>query len=484
MKYFWILCILLGLTAVPVQAQAETPIFIDNHITPDFPETITFHLSLDTNETEIKRVLLRYGTNGRSCQDGGSLQSVKFEPDKVVETEWEWELRRSGAIPPGALVWWQWEIQDTDGNITTSKRQEYVVADDNHQWQSIDRNGIAINWYDASSSFGEAMYTQTENSLNHLQTNLGLPQPENVQLWFYDSGSAVQDALVNVPEWTGGVAFPEYGITVLGVAPGQDEWAAHIVPHELTHLLEGILTFNCRGIRLPTWLSEGLARYAEGDVDTEALARLETALAKENLPSLKSLSAGFSAYSDGAGLAYTYSGQIVAYLMDTYGPEQMTVLLQTMQAGSDIDAALQTVYGFDTYGLDAVWRTEQGYAPTPTSAADAAALAASATPVPTIALGGIPQANTATPPMTPAVTAVPSTTPSPQATIQATATIMPTNVIEEVASPGTPTNPSDETEPETQPSKQTPFNWIWLLFIVGSVSVFVVIVWQYKKRKG
>ncbi len=270
------------------------------------------------------------------------------------------------------------------------------------------------------------------------------------------------------------------------MAPGEETWAANIVPHELTHLLEGILTYNCRGIRLPTWLSEGLARYAEGEADPADVDRMLDALAAGSLPPLKSLAAGFSAYSDGASLAYTQSGQVVAYLVSLDGPEQMTELLRTMQQGQDVDDALMAVYEFDTADLDAAWRTSLGYQPTPTSAADAAALAATATPVPTIALGGIPQSETAVPepsattPPTLEATAVPANTPLP--------TNSPTPTPQQVAPQPVAQNPTDTPQPtatvsETYPpAEQTGVPWLWL--VGGLVMVVAVIFVVLRLRKN
>ncbi len=485
MKRVLLYCLLLCFLSVPIQVQAQsTEITItQNKIESDFPETILFQVEAEA-DLEIERIILRYGTNGRSCQDGGSLQIVSFDPGTNIAAEWEWELRRSGALPPGAAIWWQWEIEDTAGHATTTERQEYVVADDSRDWQSLTQDGVTVSWYLGDTQFGRAMLNQTLQSLEHLQTNLGLPQPETVDLWFYESGSAVQDAIVNVPEWTGGVAFPEYGVTVLGVAPDQEGWAAEIVPHELTHLLEGIQTFNCRGIRLPTWLTEGLARYGEGVVDESEVNRLLNELADESLPPLKSLSSGFSAYSDGAGLAYTQSGQVVAYLVSLAGPEKISELLDTMQQGSDIDDALLSVYGMDTDGLDAAWRNSLGYAPTPTSAADAAALAATATPVPTIALGGIPQSGTAVP--------EPSATFEPTATKTAVATMTPapsqtppptdppeTSIPEVTEAPVT--TPVTNSEP---PAEQAGLLWLWLVIGFIIVSVVIVIFLKWQKSRG
>jgi hypothetical protein len=479
-KFLW--CMLLWATAVPLTLHAQsTPIVItQDDIDPDFPETLTFRMMAES-DADIERITLRYGTNGRSCQTGGSLQNVTFDAGSRVEAEWEWELRRSGAIPPGAVIWWQWEVEDVDGNTAVSERQEYMLADESHRWQNVSEDGVTVAWYAGDDSFGQAMLAQTMGSLAHLQTDLGLPRPETMQFWFYESGGAVQEAIVNVPEWTGGVAFPEYGITVLGVAPGQEGWAAEIVPHEMTHLLEGILTFNCRGVRLPTWLVEGLARFAEGEAEATAVNRLLAGLEAGSLPPLKSLAAGFSAYSDGAGMAYTQSGQVVAYLVELAGPEQMTELLQMMQQGNDVDEALTAVYGFDTAGLDASWRTSLGYVPTPTSAADAAALAATATPVPTIALGGIPQLATAVP--EPSATVPPTNTATPIATVTPEPTDAPTSTPQAVAQNPTSTPLPATAVPEITPPVKSN-NTLWLGLIGGLAALVITAFIVLKSQKG
>ncbi|MCA9876052.1 MAG: hypothetical protein KC441_20405 [Anaerolineales bacterium] len=483
MRRALLFCVLVWVTAVPLTTQAQsTPITISqNEIEPSFPETIRFRARVEA-ETAVERVTLRYGTNGRSCQSSGSLQNITFEKGETVEAEWEWELRRSGAIPPGAMVWWQWEVEDADGHTLISDRQEYVVVDSAHTWQTLAAEGLTVSWYRGDETFGQAMLDQSQRSLAYLQDDLGLPQPEMVQLWFYDSASAVRDALVNVPEWTGGVAFPEYGITVLGVAPGEETWAGEIIPHELTHLLEGILTFNCRGVRLPTWLSEGLARHAEGEASAAEVDRLLMALAAGSLPPLKSLASGFSAYSDGAGLAYTQSGQVVAYLVNRDGPEKMTALLQLMQSGENVDAALTAVYGLDTVGLDADWRTSLGYAPTPTSAADAAASALTATPVPTIALGGIPQAATAVPGPAPSQTPAPTSTAVPSPTNTPVSSSSPQAIVAAQTFTNTPV-PTPAVVSSTDPSSGS-IVWFWSLGGLLAAAALIFIVLRFVKSRG
>ncbi|MCA9961493.1 MAG: hypothetical protein KC443_20785 [Anaerolineales bacterium] len=410
----------------------------------EFPDTITFRIEAEST-ADIEQVTLLYGTNGRSCQSGGSRQPLTFDADTAVSLDWEWELKRSGALPPGVQVWWQWELEDADGNVHLTDRQEIVVEDTQRSWRTLSNNGVTVQWYQGSTAFGQAMLDEAERALTRLESVMGVLRPETTMLWVYPTADDVRDAVLNVPEWTGGVAFPDYGITVIGVAPGQEDWAARIIPHELSHLVVGMRTFNCRGVRLPTWLDEGLSRYSENNIDPNEIAQVEAALMDGRLPPLRSLASGFSAYGSSASLSYTQSYQAVQYLIETYGPEQMTELLVTMQAGSRIDEALLQVYGFDTAGLDARWRETTGYAATPTSEADSLAAQATPTMVPTLALAA---------PVVPA-TATPTGTPLATATLPATAVA----TITETASPtamSTATPLPPETEGAVLESVPTP----------------------------
>jgi hypothetical protein len=151
---------------------------------------------------------------------------------------------------------------------------------------------------------------------------------------------------------------------IIGMPPGNIQWARDVIPHEITHLVVGTLVFNCQGLTLPTWLSEGLAMYSEGiySADAELVYR---ALDEGELPDLRTLANGFSAYSDSANLAYAQSGLIVTYLLDTYGPEAMSELLAAIQGGQLTDEALRAVYGYDTAGIDQAWRALLGYGEMP-----------------------------------------------------------------------------------------------------------------------
>ncbi|MDH4291254.1 MAG: peptidase MA family metallohydrolase, partial [Dehalococcoidia bacterium] len=164
-----------------------------------------------------------------------------------------------------------------------------------------------------------------------------------------------QGAMIYSQEWTGGVAFPDFGIIVISIPPSQLEWGERALVHELTHLVVHQATFSPYG-QLPLWLDEGLATYSEGELDPDLRSSLNKAILESTLISVRSLCSPFSAYADKARLSYAQSYSLVEYLLDNHGQDKMLDLLTILKQGSTYDEALTAVYGFDIDDLDASWR--------------------------------------------------------------------------------------------------------------------------------
>jgi hypothetical protein len=481
---FMLVIILLPGGTAAAQGEIEVS---DNQAVLRFPDSVTFTIDVIA-AAEVRDVFLTYGTNARSCQDGGSRQSIDFDPGTEVQAEWEWELKRSGSMPPGSVIWWTWTVEDTDGRTFTTERQELLVNDERHNWRSVEREGVTVNWFSGDGAFAEEVMTTAISDLERLSTEIGVDAPEEVQLWLYPTADELRDALVISAEWTGAVAFTDYQIMVFSLAPGQSGWAAEVIPHELTHLVVGTATHNCRGGYLPVWLSEGLAVYGEGSIDASDFEQLERALQEERLPSLRALADGFSAYGGGAHLAYTQSGEVVRFMLEQYGPEQMDALLSAIRDGLTIDRALEQVLGFDTDELDARWRLGVGYAATPTSAAAQALAEATPTAVPTLSLVGPVVAFTpSATPEPPTVTPRPSPTttepaPSPvEPDPTQTATSSPAAEVAAGENPKSTPRPAPLAEAANAETDPSPLPWIAAIGL--GVAVFLV-AGYFVLRKG
>jgi hypothetical protein len=153
----------------------------------------------------------------------------------------------------------------------------------------------------------------------------------------------------------------------MGLSGSDDTWDKNTIIHELTHILVGQSTFSCIGI-LPGWIEEGLAMFSEGELDSSMQSQLDQAIDSDTLISIRSLNGGFSELPDKANLSYSQSYSIIRFLIEEYGQEKMTQLLNALQDAKPIDDALLEVYGYETEGLEDDWRQAIGAAPRAVSA--------------------------------------------------------------------------------------------------------------------
>jgi hypothetical protein len=401
--YLWL--VIPGLLFGPRQVDADVSI-TTNAASVSFPQFIKFRLDAGS-PVGIQKVTLVYGTDRLSCESSTARMALDFDPGKQVSLEWKLEFARSGAIPPGVDIWWQWEITDALGKVVQTEKKSLDVQDKRFDWRSLTQNGITVQWYQGSQSFGQAIMQNALRDIKSLSSQMNIKPTHKIQIIVYASTQAMRQALVISDSWAGAVALPDYSTIFLGLAPDELGYADYYIPHELTHLVVGELTFNCMGVNLPTWLNEGLAEIVQEKPSQAALDAVILAIESHTLPALDYIASGFSADGDLARLEYTQSYLAVDYLLKTYEPEKMSSLLAAFQSGLLTNEALLKVYGMDTTGVDAAWRKSLGFngvVPSPEKKP-------TCTLVPTMALWTAAVRPTETASPVPTRTAVPSTIP-------------------------------------------------------------------------
>jgi hypothetical protein len=366
MKVFLKLCLLFLATfswVSSASAQANIQV-VHNAAVLRYPDGIRFELAASSPDT-ITSITLVYRTSGRSCQQSEVRQPIDFEPGTDLNVEFMLDWERSGLLPPGASMEWSWEIKDDKGQLHQTPTKNIQIMDQRRQWQTIKEGNIELSWHSGNEAFGKDMYKIAAAGLQKLQNEFGIQPDGTIYITVYASTAELRNALQWSTVWVGGIAFPQYNSMLIAVGPDEQSWAAQLIPHELTHLAVEVLTFNCRGTWIPTWLNEGLAEVIEAPISANENEEIQNALSTGRLPSLKSLEGSFSAYGDEARLAYIQSKLVVDHLITTYGKQDLQLLLAAIQTGVDFDAALQEVYDLNTYQLDAEWRAAQGFDATP-----------------------------------------------------------------------------------------------------------------------
>ena len=354
--------ILTLLAPHPVRAAAAVDVS-DNRAILNFPDSITFHARIQSSAT-ITEIVLEYGDQEQTCGTVIAKAYPQFTSAASVTAEWTWEMKQSGSRPPGAVIWWRWRITDAGGQETVTDAETVTWLDNQHNWQTLTSSMIRLHWYKGDQTFSSDLLNAATEGLSRLEREAGLKADQPIDLYIYASTNDLKDAILYEPGWTGGQAFPENNIVIIGIAPSDLDWGRRAEVHELTHVLVGHLTFSCLG-DVPTWLNEGLAVYSEGDLDSYSQSQLNNAIRSDALLSVRSLSGGFSEVADKANLSYSESYSIVKFLIEAYGQDRMTTLLLTLRDGTTIDAALTQVYGFDVDGLEDAWRASIGARPRP-----------------------------------------------------------------------------------------------------------------------
>jgi len=405
----------LSLLTVTSAFLSPLPNVTSNEISLDFPESATYRVTV-TSDADITSVVLEYGNEQQTCGEVIAKAFPQFTPGKTVEAEWTWEMRQSGSLPPGAQLWWRWRVTDANGNETVTETKTAIWLDDIHDWQTLnngDSQGVRLHWYEGDQTFATDLAKAAYDGLLFNETQSGLEAETPIDIYIYANTDDLQEAILYEPSWTGGQAFPDQDIVILGVSTSELDWGSKTIVHELTHVLVGHLTFSCLG-DVPTWLNEGLAVYSEGGLDEASQQQLEDAIQNDTLLTVRSLSGGFSEVADKAYLSYSQSYSVTKFLIETYGQAKMTSLLIALRDGLTIDEALIQTYGFNIDGLEDAWRGAIGAQPRPVPAQPTAQ--PTPTFVPTIVpVSGVPLSVQATPNAIPTSSFVsqPTATPVP-----------------------------------------------------------------------
>ena len=415
-----------------------------------FPELIHFQMEAESEESIVLATLI-YGLVSDSCPAEEFRRAAELTQGKKVSGEAVWFLWESGNLPPGAEIWWKWEVRDIGGNKIITEPQTLTIEDENYTWKTLTRGDLTLYWAEGGPEFGQKILEIAAGSLDRLEEKTGMAPDQPIELRLYPSAEAMQKALLYVTDWAGGVAFPEQNVTMIGLGPSDLIWARQIIPHELSHLVSGMRAANCAGNTLPFWLEEGLAEYAKGYLPQNELDQILVELEHDRLPDLAKLLDGFPSGSEEAGQAYVQSRVMVSWLIDMYGMESLNALFDRVREGMPGEDALISVYGLNTDGIDKTWRAEQGYGEAPPVDHN--------TPTPT-------------PTKTPRPTRTPKRTITPTVEPTATVTVTPTPTTAPITSTPAPEIPTMVAGRGTQASDISP---VLLVLAGGALSLAVAV---------
>ena len=250
-----------------------------------------------------------------------------------VETDWSPTLRTAVLI---GLVWTclMWPPQgDAAG------------------WREVRGDHFVVSYQDdRGRGFAKETLQRAEEYFDRINADLGFDhatKSENLALWRWDNRCRIRlhrdrEAYVaetGAPAWSAGFVNPRE--RVLHSYGGSDGFLASVLPHELAHIfLRELVGFDNPGV--PTWLSEGVAQYAEDGRRRESVERMRRMLADGVYLPFQRFHEMTTRHltPDGARLFYVQAASVVHFFVESYGSKRFVELLKGLRDGHPIERAL------------------------------------------------------------------------------------------------------------------------------------------------
>ena len=309
--------------------------------------------------SELESLWLIYGLEGERA---ANRAEAEFSGDGRIEGFWRWELE-PGELPPGVTVWYRWLVVGEGGQEWTSREYSLTYTDERFDWESVTEGPLTVFYYGRRGrERGLLVLDAAKAALDRFQQDFGLQVTEPMRLYVYASARDMALAVPSRSETfdarttTLGMAMGHGALVLLG----DDENLEGTTAHELSHLVVHSVTDNPFS-DIPTWLDEGLAMYAEGQLPANNRRALAEAVRRGSLISLRSM----TSYPGDPALVNLFYGEahsVVEFMVREYGAEAMSQLLSLIGQGVDIDEALARAYGFGVDELEDKWRASLGVA--------------------------------------------------------------------------------------------------------------------------
>ena len=342
---------------------------ISSSATSEFPEGIRFRAELE-GDNDITSVALRFRVGVRTT---GVFEYAEFEKGRAVDSELFWRTNTAARyIPPGTIITYSFEIEDSAGTKLTTEPQQFTYHDARFQWEEVSQGPVTVAYHGPVNKRAGIILDTMLQTLDNMGPLLGADTESPIRATMYNNVKEMLEGLPPGSETirreliTEGQAFTDVGTLLL---LGGGSLAEGTASHELTHILThraGDSIFR----RVPAWLDEGLSEYGNLTPSFSYDVALEFAVATDRLLPITD-QRDRPGTSEEVIIFYGEASSIVKFMVDEFGPNKMKELMAALKSGKNVDNAFGEVYGLTTLALENRWRERIGapeYVPPPPGA--------------------------------------------------------------------------------------------------------------------
>ena len=375
--------VLLLFSSYAAAGQSDWVTVANQNVQVNFPDDVVFTVEF-TSTHPVENVTLTFRVIDReaSRQEPATTELL----GETITAEFVLKTRGGSSLflPPGADLTYFWTFEDTDGNTVKTEPETFTYLDTRFEWESVSDGLISAYYFGPTETRAQTILETSVETLSRMGALLETELTRPVKVMIYNNPVQMQEALPFVSQTTTsglatlGQAYSTEGVLLL---MGFRSDIRGTTSHEVTHLLIAQAAEG-PGIRIPDWLSEGLAEYGNLEPGFSYDQALLFSIREGRLLPITHMTNRPGTPED-VLLFYGQSRNIVKFMIDRYGSHNMAELFRVLKDGpGDIDDTLLEVYGFDRVGLDNRWRESIGLPPLPESQVDES-VDATPTPRPT-----------------------------------------------------------------------------------------------------
>ncbi len=349
--------------------QSEPVRFLDGGMESNFPESIRFYVSFET-DVEVEDVRVRFSTGPETTGQYDYLD-IEERSGALMDGELEWRVNTSPRyMPPGTTIDFVFEAIDVEGNEYVSKQYSQMMLDSRFEWDVVSRGPIFVYYHGPVQVRAERLAEAAKESMELMGPITGSEIETPIIVTLYNNNAemigavSARSATISRELITEGQAFYDHSV-VLVLSGNRD---IGTLTHELTHILVGRAAQGSNAL-VPLWLNEGLAEYGNLDKGLSYVYYLDWAVDTNRLIPFSRLQT-FPGEPNMVIVSYGQSRNFVEYLIETYGAEKIAETLASIAEGRSGDIAIRNIYGKTVQQLDNEWRESIGadpyVPPTPT----------------------------------------------------------------------------------------------------------------------
>ena len=346
--------LLLGWSGTPLYGEEDSLRVVSSSVTSEFPEGIRFRLEA-AGENEISSIAVRFRTGQQAIE---AYDYLAFDQGTLVDSELFWRTNTLARyIPPGTIITYNFEIEDTEGTRLITEPQEFIYYDARFEWEEISLRAVAVAYHGPVQRRAEQILDAIILTMDNMVPVLGENIDDPIRVTMYNNVKEMLEALppgsttIRRELITEGQAFVRVGtLLVLGGGRAAEGTASHEVTHILSHRAgDGVLN------NVPSWLGEGLSEFGNVVQGLSYSIALDFAIATDQLIPITSRRS-VPANPEQVIIFYGQARSLVGYMIGRYGADSMRRLMAAMKTDRNIDAAMLEIYGVDRLGLENQWR--------------------------------------------------------------------------------------------------------------------------------